>query len=143
MESFFHTRYVLNKYSGACKCEGTHNSARKHDDPKRLRLDEPLSSMSAPDRYRHVGLQVAVLHNYKILQLDTKPEKCLSAAMCIEGLHREKYFSNSTHPFNRYQEVKLRCLGLEIRAESSFASLILISNAFVKYLARLKIFEIV
>ncbi len=63
--AFFNTHYLLNKYAGVCLREGAHDSACKPDDPERLKLSEPLSKMSTPNRYRHVGLRYYWLADWK------------------------------------------------------------------------------
>lgn len=65
IEAFFQTRYLLNKYAGVCLREGAHDSACKPDDPERLKLEEPLSAMSTPNRYKHVGLRYYWLGDWK------------------------------------------------------------------------------
>lgn len=55
--AFFDTQYLLGMYSGVCTRPNTPDSHCKPGDPDRLKLNEPLSAMSAPNRYRHVGMR--------------------------------------------------------------------------------------
>lgn len=56
IDAFFQGQYFLNAYSGTCDHrEGGHEC--KPEDPRRLKLKEPLLAMSYPYRYRHVGLR--------------------------------------------------------------------------------------
>ncbi|KAK1868337.1 hypothetical protein I4F81_010826 [Pyropia yezoensis] len=66
--SFFDTRYLLNAFSGTCVKGRGQRGECKPDDPRRVRLAEPLSSLArSPDggRYRHVGLRYFWLAGWK------------------------------------------------------------------------------
>lgn len=64
--SFFSTVHVLNYYSGTCNRNvRPHEHACSPNDDRRIRLREPLGSMSTPDRYRHVGLRYYWMPNWK------------------------------------------------------------------------------
>jgi hypothetical protein len=55
--SFFNTRYLLGYYSGTCvmgRPEEDPNRDCFPDDPRRLKLDEPLGAFSSPNRYRQL-----------------------------------------------------------------------------------------
>lgn len=65
VESFFQSPYVLTRYSGVCDVtEGNPNECLPEDN-RRLKLKEPLISMSSPNRYRHVGLRYYWLGDWK------------------------------------------------------------------------------
>lgn len=65
--SFFNTRYLLNAFSGTCVKSRGQQGECKPNDPRRVRLDEPLSSLarSPQGRYRHVGLRYFWLTGWK------------------------------------------------------------------------------
>lgn len=66
ISAFFNSRYLLNAYSGTCPVKKGHSQHEcKPNDPRRLKLNETLGSMSIPNRYRHVGLRYSWLKNWK------------------------------------------------------------------------------
>lgn len=56
VDAFFRGLYVLNRYAGVCNGV-RHDSECSPTDERRMKLKEPLGSMSAPKRYRHVALR--------------------------------------------------------------------------------------
>jgi hypothetical protein len=65
IEAFFDTRYLLNYYSGVCKVKlGEKQSSCSPEDDRRIRLEQPLASMAAKYRYRHVALRYYFLQNW-------------------------------------------------------------------------------
>lgn len=65
IEAFFQSQYLLTTYSGVCNmAEGDPHQCVPEDE-RRLKLNEPLISMSAPNRYRHVGLRYYWLQDWK------------------------------------------------------------------------------
>ena len=66
IKSFFESRYLLGMYSGLCPIQlGQSQHDCKYGDPRRMKLNESLGSMSIPNRYRHVGLRYSWLKNWK------------------------------------------------------------------------------
>lgn len=65
IEAFFQSHYLLTTYSGVCNmAEGDPHQCVPEDE-RRLKLKEPLITMSAPNRYRHVGLRYYWLQDWK------------------------------------------------------------------------------
>lgn len=68
ISSFFNTRYLLNYYSGTCVM-GTAEKDPNRDcgplDPRRLKLPEPLGSMSHPNRYRQLEYRNPTIKDWK------------------------------------------------------------------------------
>jgi galactosyl transferase GMA12/MNN10 family len=57
ISTFFSTPYMLGSFSGTCVMgtpENDPNRECKPDDPRRLKLPEPLGSFSSPNRYRQL-----------------------------------------------------------------------------------------
>ncbi len=55
--AFFDTQYMLNYYSGTCVMgppEKDPNRECRPDDPRRMKLPEPLKAFSTPNRYRQL-----------------------------------------------------------------------------------------
>ncbi|GAB0493972.1 hypothetical protein MMPV_005260 [Pyropia vietnamensis] len=67
IDAFFSTHYLLNAFSGTCVQARGQPRECKPDDPRRVRLGEPLSSLarSPEGRYRHVGLRYFWLSGWK------------------------------------------------------------------------------
>lgn len=58
IEAFFRGPFLLNYYSGICPvAKGEKQRSCPPEDPRRVKLNESLLSMSYPNRYRHVGLR--------------------------------------------------------------------------------------
>jgi len=64
IEAFFSTRYLLNAYSGTCVVTDQSKLHCDPDDERRLRLPSSLGSISAPNRYKHVGLRYQWLQDW-------------------------------------------------------------------------------
>lgn len=62
--AFFRGQYILGYYSGVCKSDGKDSECPPGDN-KRIKLTEPLGTMSTPNRYRHVGLRYYWLGDWK------------------------------------------------------------------------------
>lgn len=63
--AFFNTVHLLNYYSGTCnRTIDPTNVKCQPDDKRRIRLKEPLISMSSPNRYHHVALRYYFLQNW-------------------------------------------------------------------------------
>ncbi len=63
--SFFETTHLLGYYSGTCNLNVRPTQTQcAPDDDRRIRLREPLGSMSSPKRYRHVALRYYFLQNW-------------------------------------------------------------------------------
>lgn len=66
IEAFMSTPYLLNQFSGVCNVNlGERQSSCPPDDPRRIKLKEPLGAMSSPNRYKHVALRYYFLPNWE------------------------------------------------------------------------------
>lgn len=65
IESFFQGQYFLTSYSGVCDITIQGSNDCPPEDSRRIKLKEPLLAMSAPNRYRHVGLRYYWLQDWK------------------------------------------------------------------------------
>ena len=65
--AFFTGQHLLGMYSGVCIHgeDVAKDSECRPDDDRRLKLREPLISMSHPNRYRHVGMRYYWLGDWK------------------------------------------------------------------------------
>jgi hypothetical protein len=68
IRSFFSTPYLLGYYSGTCVMgtpEQDPNRECLPDDPRRLKLDEPLGAFSEPNRYRQLEYRIPRMKDWK------------------------------------------------------------------------------
>lgn len=66
IEAFLSTPYLLNQFSGVCAVgRGERQSHCPPEDPRRMKLKEPLGAMSTPNRYKHVALRYYFLPDWK------------------------------------------------------------------------------
>lgn len=68
ISSFFDTPYLLNYYSGTCAMgtpQKDPNRECKPDDPRRMKLPEPLAAFSTPNRYRQLEYRNPRLAGWK------------------------------------------------------------------------------
>lgn len=64
IDAFFQGQYFLNAYSGSCDYRQGGGECTP-EDPRRIKLREPLLAMSSPNRYRHVGLRYYWLQDWQ------------------------------------------------------------------------------
>lgn len=68
IKAFFDTRYLFGYYSGTCVMGSPAEDPQrecKPNDPRRLRLDEPMGAFSSPNRYRQLEYRNPRIKDWK------------------------------------------------------------------------------